>query len=92
MANRVDIHQDVHKLIKPGGLIIFSALTADIPLPDHHATNSIKLPNFDSILSIFSDIRIISVGKGIIWDTHSPISPPHYHSIARVIARKNTDN
>lgn len=86
-AERNDLHEEINRLVRPGGLILFSTLTDEIEVDDLHGTDLFELPSPSEVEALFAPHDLISFDNGVIDDRHPPIVGPHQHSITWVVAR-----
>lgn len=87
-ARRVDWHRRLNGAVRTGGLVLFTSLTSDIPLPDDHGTPSFTLPSRAEIRDLFELWDILHSEVSTISDQHAGLSPRHEHSIVRVVAKR----
>ena len=79
-GGRVEAHRRLFKCLKAGGLILFSCLTEDTPLPLDHGTDGLDLASHDEIEQLFSGCDITSDERREIEDEHFPVVSHHRHS------------
>lgn len=87
VERRHEIHRSLQATIRRGGVLLFSSLTADLPMPAGHGTEGIDLPERAEIGALFGGWKIEQRELGIIRESHEPMVGPHEHSAIWVIAR-----
>jgi len=85
---RIAVHRRLQRCVRPGGLVLFSCLTDEIPLPNDHKTPNISLATFDELKRLFKGWEVLSEIKSQIDDAHEPLVRPHRHSVSWIVARK----
>jgi len=85
---RVAVHQLLQQNIRANGVLLFSSLSNDIPMPDNHGTGRVQLPCRDELNELFRGWRIEHFEAGLIQEDHLPLIGNHKHSAIWIIARK----
>lgn len=80
-------HKRLTALVRPGGVILFSALTDDLPLPERHGTTGIELASAMELTELFSDVRILERTSGTFEEHHRPTIGLHRHSAVWIVAQ-----
>lgn len=88
-VTRVEQHRWLLERVRPGGLVLFSALTDDVPLPRRHGTGHIRLVGHSELSSLFSDAwQLLDMEEGPIHERHLPLVDWHSHSAVWIAARR----
>jgi cyclopropane fatty-acyl-phospholipid synthase-like methyltransferase len=87
-SDRGRVHRALQMKIRRGGLVLFSSLVDDIPLPEDHHTDRFDLPSTNEITALFDDWIIRSTQLGVIDDRHPPAVGPHQHSVFWLVAER----
>lgn len=88
--SRKSLHGRIQRQVLEGGLVLFSSLTDEIPLPDCHQTPDIDLPSIEEIRQLFSGLKVLSFVEGNIVDKHEPLVAEHEHSVVWVVAERSS--
>lgn len=86
-AHRVRRHRLMQSRLRPGGIIVFSALTDGIPMPDDHRTPGVNLASSAEVSSLWEGYEIVENSVGHIVESHPPFVPTHRHEVTWVVAR-----
>lgn len=87
-AERIEDHQRLHEVVRPGGYILFSALTDALALPETHRTPGIRLATRAELDELFSREEVLEVISGVIREHHRPLVGYHRHSVTWIVARR----
>ncbi|MGI8809272.1 MAG: class I SAM-dependent methyltransferase [Acidimicrobiales bacterium] len=87
-ADRVAGHRSLQGCVRPGGLVLFSALLDSRPLPPAHLTPEVTLVAADEVEQLFVDHEILVWSTGTITESHEPLVPTHSHDAVWVVARR----
>ena len=87
-SHRRHDHVRLHQLVRPGGLIIFSALIDSLPLPSDHHTPGVVPANESELHEVFAQERVLEWSYGVIDEEHLPLVGPHQHAAVWIVARR----
>lgn len=87
-ANRYRTHRRLQSCVRRGGLMIFTTLTDEIPMPDFHCTTEIKLARTSEIELLLEGWSSIVRFSDTLVECHPPLVGEHRHSAVWLIARK----
>ena len=85
---RVERHRRLHDAVRPGGYLLFCALTDELPMQKTHLTPGVALASRAELDELFSAEEIIEVSTGVIREHHLPLVGTHEHSVTWVVARR----
>jgi 2-polyprenyl-3-methyl-5-hydroxy-6-metoxy-1,4-benzoquinol methylase len=89
-ADRVRIHRALQGSVRPGGLVLFSALLDTRALAPGHLTPGVRLVAMAEVRALFADHDILSWSDGTITEEHPPLVGRHAHDAVWVAARRVT--
>ena len=84
---RLASHGRLMKNVVRGGIILFSTLTTDVPLPGGHGTPDVWLAEQREIDQLFEGWQILEDFRGLIHEHHMPVIGLHQHSARWIVAR-----
>jgi len=87
---RGSVHRRLLESVVPGGIILFSALTNLIPLPEEHLTPGICLADLSEVKDLFAGMSLVYYREGTIKDRHGNLVADHEHSVVWVAATRAT--
>jgi SAM-dependent methyltransferase len=88
-ANRLQIHGRLQACVKQGGIMIFTALTDSIPMPESHRTTEIALAKTEEIDSLLEGWHCLTRFSDTLEESHPPLVGKHQHSALWLVARKD---
>jgi SAM-dependent methyltransferase len=86
--SRVEVQRRLFRAVRPGGLLVFAALTNDVPLPAEHGTHGISLAKRSEVDDLFDEFQLHESFGGTIEEEHRPTIGPHRHSVIWIIAQR----
>lgn len=86
--DRIEMHRDLWRLLRPGGTILFSCLLEGIELPPTHLTPGVHLAAKDEIVAVFDGFEMLESEQGVIVESHPPLVGEHRHNAIWIVARK----
>ncbi|MEU4688780.1 class I SAM-dependent methyltransferase [Actinoplanes sp. NPDC023714] len=86
-ADRVRRHRELQASVRPGGIIVFCALSDGIPMPDDHRTPGVTLAGPDELSALWDGHEIMESTVGQIAEEHPPHVPLHRHEVTWTVAR-----
>jgi SAM-dependent methyltransferase len=86
----LELLRAVKDKVAPGGLIAISAFTVDDASYRLSGRDIRSYFEYQELLRLFDDFLIIYYFEKIVFDPgHASTPMPHYHGVARIIAKKN---
>lgn len=88
LSERVAIHRNLQALVEVGGVLLFTCLTDELPIPPHHGTVDVvpaAKAEIDELL-VGWESRYLEVGE--INEHHLPLIGWHQHAAIWMVARK----
>jgi 2-polyprenyl-3-methyl-5-hydroxy-6-metoxy-1,4-benzoquinol methylase len=85
---RIDLHRRLQGRVKVGGVVLFSTLMNEIPMPEDHRTPSFSLAAWEEINELFSGWHILLKKGSAIKDEHPPTVKSHTHAVGWVVAAR----
>jgi SAM-dependent methyltransferase len=91
LQTRAAVHRRLQQLVVPNGVVLFCALTDDLPPPAGHFDMQVSLPSVAEISDLFKDGFCIEHWEcGSILEAHLPLVGSHRHEAIWIVARRNT--
>jgi len=87
-TDRVEVHRRLQGCVRPGGIVVFSALVDTRPLPPGHLTPGVTLAATAEVKDLFADHEILAWSEGSFSEAHEPLVPTHTHDAVWVAARR----
>jgi 2-polyprenyl-3-methyl-5-hydroxy-6-metoxy-1,4-benzoquinol methylase len=86
--SRLLSHEALANLLQPGGLMLFSTLTARLPWPEGHGPVAYRLALPAELARIRAIGRCLYAEEGTIVEDHAPVIGTHRHSSAWLVLEK----
>ena len=88
-ASRVAQHRRLTGWLRPGGVLLFTCLTSELPMPQDHRTPAVELVSRTQVQEVLVGFSVIRDEAGVLREDHEPLVGPHRHSAIWVVARKD---
>lgn len=85
---RVYQHRMLHRAVRPGGYVLFCALTNGLPINESHRTPGLAPASQAELNEVFAAEEPIDISSGFIREDHLPLVGTHEHSVTWIVARR----
>jgi SAM-dependent methyltransferase len=85
---RAESHRRLLAALKPGGVLLFSALRDTRALDADHLTPGVELMSADEVRDLVRGLDVLHASEGTIRESHPPLVPQHAHDVIWIAARR----
>lgn len=88
LEKRLRVHQQIQNLVRPGGIMLFSALVEGIPVPRVHRTPGLCLASKAELVGLLEGWIAVEQEFGTIIESHPPLVGAHRHAAVWIVAER----